>query len=361
MRGRGLSVGVAGVVAVLAAVACGKEGRPVPPAPRGPLPAGLVEARQIGERVVVAFTVPEPRGGDEAQLPAAVEIVRVAYPPGLTVPSDPEAFRLRGEVVARLEGGLLEPGSRLTADDPTVGELERGLTGWTLRYGVRVRDRRGRPSPLVAAADLTAVGGLPAPAAPSAEATSEGVRLEWTGGSEGTKYNLYRGREEQALSERPLNAQPLPDAAYLDASVETGVRYRYVVRVLAGEGVPLRESASSPEVAVLAEDRFPPAAPTGLVAVQEGAAVRLFWTPGVESDLGGYRLYRRAAAGDWERIGADPLVEPLFLDGDVLPGMRVSYRVTALDRAAVPNESPASEPIEVNVVADPLQSSWRKP
>jgi hypothetical protein len=352
---------VAMLVACLAATGCGKEGRPMPPEPRGPLPAGSVEARQIGSRVVVALTVPEPRGSQIAQQPVAVEILRVAYAPGLAAPVDAEAFRLRGEFVAGLERDPLEPGARLLVEDPSVAALERGPEGWTLRYAVRVRDRRGRPSPLVAATDLVMAADLPAPGAPGAEATADGVHLRWPAAGDAAKFNVYRAREEGPFGERPLNPQPLSSPDYLDAEAQLGARYRYSVRQLAAEGAPPRESASSVETTVLAEDRFAPGKPDGLVAVQEGNAVRLFWSPNGERDLAGYRLYRRAGEGAWERIGPDPIVEPLFLDAGVSAGARVEYRVAAIDRATPANESAASDAIDVNVVADPLSPAERRP
>lgn len=349
------------VAAGLLAASCGKEGRPLPPAPRGPLPAGLVEARQIGGRMFVAFTVPSPRGGQPAQQPAAAEVLRVAYAPGLSAPVDPEAFRLRGEVVARAEGDPLSSGARLMLADPSTDALAGGSAGWTLRYAVRVRDRRGRPSALVAAADLAVARPAAAPADVAAEATTDGVRLRWASAQEGAKFNVYRARDAEPFGERPLNAQPLSAMEYLDAAAETGAHYRYVVRALLAEGAPPRETDGSPEATVLAEDRFAPASPTGLVAVQEASAVRLFWTPNAERDLAGYRLYRRLGEGAWERVGPDPIVEPLFLDEAVAAGVRAAYRVTAVDRAAPPNESEPSDPIEIDVVSDPLRSPASAP
>jgi hypothetical protein len=230
-----------------------------------------------------------------------------------------------------------------------------------LRYAVRVRDRRGRPSALVAARDLVLADDLPAPAAPAAEATADGVRLRWSAAGEGAKFNVYRAREDAPFGERPLNPQPLSTPEYLDAAAQPGARYRYAVRQLVAEGAPPRESASSGETIVLAEDRFSPGKPDGLVAVQEGNAVRLFWSPNGERDLAGYRLYRRAGDGEWERIGPDPIVEPFFLDGGVSAGMHVDYRVAAVDRTTPPNESAASDPIDVNVVADPLSPAEGRP
>ena len=127
----------------------------------------------------------------------------------------------------------------------------------------------------------------------------------------------------------------------------------YIVRVVLEEGSPLRESADSASYAVVAEDRFAPAPPQGLVVVQEGEAVRLFWNPNRERDLKGYRVYRRVDEGEWSQVGPEVVEQSLFLDRDVQVDRRLHYRVTSLDRADPPNESGPSESVELVVLAEP--------
>lgn len=341
------------------ALACGKIGPLQPPAPRGPLPASAVEARQIGDRVEIALTVPQARGDGPSQAVQRTEILRVAYPRGRTPPLEPDALIVRGEVVVAVEGVYGKPGDRMVIADPSFQRLADGGIGWTLRYGVRVRDRRGRPSPLVVAKDLTTVPPAAAPRALSGQASAEGVRLVWEApeGATADTYNVYRGPADGTLSERPLNVQPVSTLDDLDATVEAGKTYRYVVRAVAAEGPPYRESASSNVAVVDASDRFAPSPPTGLVAVQEGSAVRLLWNPGPEHDLEGYRVYRRSGEGDFARIGGAIVRQPSFLDTGVPPGTVVRYRVTAIDRSVTPNESAPSSEVELRVVADPATTS----
>jgi hypothetical protein len=337
------------------ALACGKVGPLQPPAPRGPLPASAVEARQVGDRVEVALTVPQARGHDPSQAVQLTEILRVAYPHGRTPPLEPDALRVRGDVVATVEAEHAKPGDRKVIADPSLSRLADGGIGWTLRYGVRVRDRRGRPSPIVVAKDLTTVPPVGAPRALTGQPSADGVRLTWQAPEEApaATYNVYRGPADGALSERPLNVQPLSSRDDLDAGVEAGKTYRYVVRAVAAEGPPYRESASSNVVVVDASDRFPPAPPSGLVAVQEGSAVRLLWNPGSEPDLDGYRIYRRLGGGEFVRIGGEIVRQPSYLDSGVAPGSVVTYRVTAVDRAVPPNESAPSAEEELRIAADP--------
>jgi hypothetical protein len=334
--------------------ACGKKGPARPPEPRGPFPAKAVTARQIGGRAVVTFTAPKARGDKPAQQPARAELVRVDYAPGGKPPADPDAFRRRGVVVATLEGDPVVPDRRVTMEDPTVGQLTDHGLGAILRYAVRVRDRRARTSPLVIAPDLVLVESRPAPSGLKAEATGDGVRLSWDAAAgEAPKYALYRAQGDAPFPEKALPVEPLTTTEYLDASVVTGTSYRYAVRLVLADGPPPRESESSIETAVVAEDRFAPQSPTGLVAVQEGRSVRLFWNPSLERDLGGYRLYRRAGTSEWTRLGSDPIAEPLYLDEAVKAGDDLAYRVSAIDRSTPPNESAPSSEVSVGVVEDP--------
>ena len=339
----------------LALMACGKTGPLQPPAPRGPFPAAGVEARQIGDRVEIALTVPKPRGTEPSQAVQTTEILRVAYPRGRTAQSEPDAFRVRGEIVAAVEAEYGKPGDRVVIADPSLAQLADAGIGWTLRYGVRVRDQRGRPSAIVVAKDLTTVPPVSPPTALTGQASGDGVRLSWQApeGPASPAFNVYRGPADGPLAESPLNIQPLPSSDYLDATVEVGKIYRYVVRTVAASGPPYRESVSSNAFAVDASDRFAPAPPAGLVVVQEGSAVRLLWNPGGERDLEGYRVYRAASGEGFARIGPEIVPQPSFLDAGVSAGTDVRYRVTAIDRASPPNESAPSSEAGLRVAADP--------
>jgi hypothetical protein len=354
------------LLAVLA-LSCGEKGPPLPPEPRGPLPPGQVGARQVGGQARVGFVVPVARGEKEAQQPVRAEVIRVSYPPGVEATADPDAFRRRGEIVTTYERDPLESGEPLTLSDATLRELSGGGTGYTIRYGVRVRDRRGRPSPLVVAADLGLVAPAPPPAALRGEPTADGIRLVWNApAAEGEfRYNVYRPAEKPSALDEPLNAKPLDATEFLDTTGETGERYRYMVRVALAEGRPHRESEDSETIAVVAEDRFAPTAPHGLVAVQEGTAVRLFWDPNPERDLRGYRVFRRRIAQEretaWERIGPDPVERPLYLDAEVELGQRLAYRVVAVDRTTPPNESRPSEVVEIELLGEPTTGEADRP
>ncbi len=321
-----------------------------------------LRVRQVGGTAEIAFTVPEPRGPEASQRPASAQVVRVAYPPGPKPPADPDAFRFRGEVVAEAGSDRVEPGARVVLVDHGLATLPKGGEGYTLRYGVRLRDARGRPSPLVVSGDLSPAALRPPPSGLEAEVSADGVLLTWEAvPGDPARYAVYRAPEGKPFPEEPQNAEPIAATRWLDGSVSFGTSYLYSVRTILGDGTPPRESEGGPAVPVVALDVFPPAAPRGLVAVQEGSSVRLFWNPNAERDLLGYRVYRRKAGGAWERIGPDPVDEPLYLVRDVRPGDKLEFRVTAVDRASPANESVPSESAAVVVVRDPAFAPEEKP
>ena len=352
-------VGAATLVSMLAAAGCGEKGPPRPPEPRGPLPPGRVNARQVGSDAFVGFVVPVARSDKPGQQPVKVELIRVSYPPDVEPTMDANSFRRRGEVVNTVDADPLASGVTMTLSDPNLERLPAAGAGYTVRYGVLVRDRRGRPSPLVVGEDLVILESVAAPENLGGEPTADGIRLVWEAppGGDSTRYNLYRPTNRPTALDQPINAEPLATTDYLDTAVETGETYSYFARVVLSDGRPFREGESSETITLVAEDRFAPAAPRGLVAVQEGVAVRLFWDPNPERDLRGYRVYRRPVegeeTGDWVPVGLDLVEGALFLDDDVRVGQGWHYRVTAIDRAVPPNESVPSEFVHIELLEEP--------
>jgi hypothetical protein len=350
-------------LALLLACGCGKKGPPVPPQPRGPLPPRLVEARQIGSSAVVSFEVPRARGGKPAQLPVRAELIRIDYAPGLEAPADPDAFRRRGELVGTLEGDPLEQGTVRRLADESVEQLAEAGVGRRLRYGIRVRDLKRRSSPLVVAEDLVLLPSVSGPRNLNAEPTADGIRLTWEPPTpEGQyRYNVYRSAPQGPEPLTPLNPAALQAPAFLDSEQVPGERYAYVVRTVLAEGRPYREGESSETLVVLSIDRFAPEPPTGLVAVQEGPAVRLFWNPSGERDLAGYRVLRRVTGGAFERVGPDLVGKPNYLDTEIEAGQHLAYRITAVDRADPPNESEPSITVDLVVLEEPTAPGELEP
>ena len=349
---------------VLVATGCGKEGGPRAPLPRGPLPPRAVSARQLGDVVQVGITVPDPRGDKPGQQLSYAELVRVTYPPGIDPPPDPDTFRRRGVVVARTPpGGSLPSEERVNLEDHTVSAMEDAGLGWTLRYAVRLRDAKNRTSMLAVAVDIVPLAVVPPPRDLTGDPTAGGVRLSWNPPQdEGDfAYNVYRTGLGDLWPDQPLNTEPLAVTEYLDGDVEVGRRYAYMVRVVLAPGPPHREGEPGAPFEVVAVDRFPPQAPSGLVVVQEGAAVRLFWDPNPERDLAGYRVWRMVEGEDWVRVGADLVEQNSYLDKNPVERKLLSYRVHSVDRADPPNESDYSEPVALELLEEPVKPGGATP
>jgi fibronectin type 3 domain-containing protein len=76
--------------------------------------------------------------------------------------------------------------------------------------------------------------------------------------------------------------------------------------------------------------------------------VELSWSINLETDLGGYRVYRSEQEGTkGQLVNADLLPTPAVRDTSVESGHRYWYTVAAVDRAG--NESPACAPAVVEV------------
>ncbi len=348
---------LAALLGIGSSAGCGKKGPPLPPLPRGPLPPRGVAARQLGNAALVGFELPSLRGARPSQEPASAELLRVEFAAGLRPPVDPQSFRRRGSIVGRATLEAASPGARLTLVDEQLSELPEHGLGFTLRYAVRLLDRKGRPSPLVVAHDLVPLPSLGAPQGLTAEPTAAGIRLSWQSTSAEPEtepvYNIYRRRPAETPAERPLNPEPIAATEYLDSEVETGQTYVYTVRTALAAEPPYREGESSAGIEIVAEDRFAPEPPRGLVAVQEGMAVRLFWDPSRERDLAGYRVFRSVDGGPWGVLAESAIEQAQYLDEAVELGQRLAYRVTAIDRASRANESEPSAAVEVDPIEVP--------
>lgn len=337
------------------ALGCGKVGPPVPPPPRGPSAPVEVRARQVGENLFVEYRVAPARGTQPGQVPAEAEIIRVAFGAGVEPATDADVFRRRGETVAIRDLSDGAEGRRRRDIDPTLSLLELGGTGSTLRYAVRIRDARGRQSPLVATPELEMLPNRTAPTGLKAVPTPEGVELNWNSKSDAEwGYRIYRSPADLSTDPVLVGTAASDATGFADPNVELGQSYRYFMRTLLAEDAPIREGSDGPSVTVTSVDRFPPMIPTGLVGVQEGTSVRLFWNPNSEADLAGYRIYRRPEGGAWRELSGGQTESPTWRDRNVAVGDRLEYRVAAIDKTQPPNESDPTSAVLVDVIAEPV-------
>jgi hypothetical protein len=361
-------------LALFFAAGCGAPGEPTPPAPPVPVAITDLAAHQAGDGVQLVFSLPAKTiTGDRLASPPAVEIVRGT--PKADGSPDAKSFR----VVYTIPGSLVEnyvSEGHVKFIDPVAPAETRAHSGGTLLYLVRTRAAKKRAS---GDSKTIPVRMFPVPEAIASlqvSVTEPAIELSWTapthtsGGdpiSAFSGYRIYRGELDPSSAEAaaadlskakwksPLTLLSASDeTTYRDTLFDFGKTYLYIVRsAVLVDGNPL-ESSDSASAIVSPRDTFPPAAPQNLVAaVLAGATpgsalVDLSWSINLETDLGGYRVYRSEQQNTHGALlTPDLLLAPAYRDTSVEPGHRYWYTVTAVDRAG--NESEASAAAAVDV------------
>lgn len=374
---------------LLALVACGSPTAPTPPSRHIPEAAGDLSARQMGEAVVLSFTLPRRTTDGKAvgrnlqillyrqfrkeELPPPPAMLAQARRGGAAEAAGEDlGQRLFGDAKPIVEwaGGDLE---RLAAgqmaqysDRIAVADLKAHSGEWAV-YGVLARNKKGRSAGF---SNLIALRIYPAPAPPGnflARNVEAGVELSWTPPSETTSgtaiasagpFPIYRStpgeKEEWELLAEAANSP------WTDTATEYGKTYRYTIRAVARYGPDLVESDASARLTITPQDIFPPKAPEGLVGVPilaafGGPAIELSWQPNTEADLAGYNIYRSEPpkprdGGGYQRRNAKLIPGPAYRDDTVEAGKTYSYAVAAVDRAG--NESEPSAEATASVPAE---------
>jgi fibronectin type 3 domain-containing protein len=178
----------------------------------------------------------------------------------------------------------------------------------------------------------------PVPTNVSAIAVPEGVRLSWQAAG-GNSFRIFRRSGDEDFA--PIGDATQP--AYTDNSAEFGKPYTYrVVTIAKIDADHAAESDPSPDISITPKDTFPPAVPAGLRATPTPTGIELSWEGDTEADLAGYRVYRAAPGGPFERIAEAAL--PAFADRTVEHGKTYRYAITSFDRSG--NESAQTAPVE---------------
>jgi hypothetical protein len=350
---------------------CGLAANPQPPTLWLPEPVRDLTGARAGNEVHLYWTMPKnttdkvPLKGDQA---AHICFASGAAPePGKVAPSPTPSTGLPG--CTALADAMFAPAK--PAD--FVVQLPADLTAGAPRIVsvfVELRNHAGKtagPSNPV----WMATGPAP-PVVSSLSVTTQagGAVLHWqTAAPEpGAVLRIHRTLVTQPGAAKPSESSGAPPPQEQTLEVDLGTSdpgqaidrdaaldhvYRYnAERVLRLElEHHALETASQPSqpFTINAKDIFPPAVPAGLavVADEQNHALDLSWTPGADSDLAGYVVYRRdATAGtSAERISGKALVvPPSFEDKAAVPGHRYAYAVSAVDQDG--NESARSGEVE---------------
>ena len=341
----------AGAVALLFA-GCGQTGTPLAPSLQLPTPATDLTVNRVADRVTLTWTMPR-RTTDKLPLKGLVPV---------------QICRRTGDEACLTVGTVgFEPGKPASHDDRLPADLTGG-SPQLLAYSIDVLSLHGRSAGASNIAYTSAGSAPPAFIHASGEVTANGVVLQWQPDSlPGTEHKVNIERTLLSVPNstkpepKPDNKSPLggtspslvkeqtlvvrlppgsdPGKA-LDPDAAFDQRYSYrISRVttvtVGGKSIDI-EGPTSAEIIVETKDIFPPSVPTGLAAVAapDEGAIDLSWAPDTETDLAGYAVYRREAAGEAVSISPPdrPIDTPAFRDTTAQPGHEYSYSVTAIDR-----------------------------
>jgi hypothetical protein len=344
-----------------------------------PVPVSDLSARQVGDIVVLNFTLPTTSTDLQplADMPS-VEIYRNTPQGAAAAPKagakNKSTARLADTIPSETIEQYQKNGRVEFPDKLDASELAKD-SGTDLIYTVRTRVSRAKAS---ADSNAVAMRVYPAPATVQdlrATLTETALVLDWSAAQEaGTAsagqaagFRIYRTEVDSTTAEaalfNPSQAKLIAPAEllaqttaaeYRDTSFQFGHTYFYRVRGVAQFGAAIVESADSAPAVLTAKDIFPPAAPQGLEAVGvpatngTPASIELTWTINTEPDLAGYNVYRSEQAGmPGQKLNSELLLVPTFRDMSVVPGKSYFYRLRAVDQSG--NESALSSTVEAQV------------
>ena len=334
--------------------ACGSPGEPLPPSLELARPVSDLRALRKGNTVILTWTAPtSTTDRHNIRHPGPTQICRAS-----------RTLQQCGEPIAKLP-----PASNHHQDVPrTYTDALRSFSldpDAKLVYAIEVLNSYGKSSGPSNQVQVPAAPTLPAPSDLKAQLSGDGVHLSWAPATDVPQspgvlfiYRLYRretGTNAQGVAgEVPLQADSAPN--FVDNSIEWGKAYEYRMRIVTliqqSQGKTQQvEGDESQAVTVIAQDVFPPAAPSGLQAVSSGPGQKRFidlvWAPDSDADLAGYYVYRSEDGGEARKVNPAPVKSPAFRDNDVMPGHEYRYAVSAVDLRG--NESPRSEQAEEKV------------
>jgi hypothetical protein len=336
-------------------VSCGKKGPLLPPVPRVPHPVENLQVKQIGQDIHLTWNNPDSfQTGEPLTGKAEVELwafsqEKMDYQ---KEPVRPRTFRRKAGRIASLQAetdpdaGNGEEAIKLP-DNYHFTPAEENAYSRVYIFSLRIRERN-RMSPfshLVSFAPR--ILSLP-PSKPLAEIHEEEIKISWTAPSanfDRSKPPKFKGydlfRREKEGNPVKLNDDMLTETEYKDRDFVFGNTYFFSVRAVLTAEKPGYESLSSEELELEVKDTFPPAAPTGLMAVPGSELIALRWDAPDNEDLSGYKVWRRSGIEkEYILLTQAPIPESSFTDRAVKNNIRYFYAVTAVDESG--NESPKS-------------------
>ena len=345
-------------ILVFSCLSCGKKGELLPPLVRFPQPAENVQVTQKADRLILTWR--NPTAYDDGSALPAIEKIEIWILESKTAQGieaaeiQTEEFRQKAKLYVTIEKDRIS--EYLVEESAAEGSMQysyalSGEDSLSTRYtfGLRVKDKK-RYSPFSALVSLMPVI-LPLPPTDGTAAVfPDRIEISWrpplqnrdrSSPANVKGYNIYRLEEGKP---RRLNPGLVKGEKFEDKDFVFDRTYKYIVRASATETSPYLESEDSAEIEILTKDTFAPEAPKGLVSVAGQDVLAISWDANAESDLDGYRVWRRdEGAKEFRLITPESIKENAYNDRAVEKGKMYVYAVTALDRAG--NESQRSETI----------------
>jgi hypothetical protein len=318
-------------------VSCGKKAPPFLTVPVTPGGLRVEKVLLEGSSVRVSFRVPKERFSLEKEEEPWV-LARMLRG------ESAEAGEVFEERAAMVEEGGFPFGERLVIVDDTVEEGKRYL------YRVELRKEKTREW---VATELLTVEVQPAPGSPRdfrVDGREAAVVLSWSpplDSGPNLEYQVMR-REAGGVTKR-LAPGPLTGTTFSDTRIRVEREYCYSVVPFRRAGAVVMEGSATAELCARVQDRTPPEAPSGLLAVGGSGGVNLTWLPARASDVQGYNIYRAEEEKSFTRLNVEPVAAARYRDTTAGPGRDYRYRVTAVDSSARGNESPFSETVTVSL------------
>ena len=341
--GRVAGLAVLGIFLLLSS-SCGFKNAPIPPQSVVPTAISdlLYQTNDTGVRLSWSYPVKTINGSPLDNI-ASFALYQAEVPLEDYCGTCPVPF---GEPL-QIDGGSPIDGKIRKKADYELSLLRPGY-----KYFVKVRSRTSWWADSADSNIVSFVWYQPA-AAPQGVTATPGdgqISLSWqpvtvlTDGSPVTtamQYRVLRSTSEKDFE--PLG-KPVATTEYVDRRVQNGLRYFYTIQSMMVFKDALINGGISEDVSATPIDLVPPTSPLGVTVVRTGTGTKVFWERSDAADIGGYRVYRRAADRDnYELLAEVDKDSTLYVDTEAKEDVRYYYAITAIDRATPPNESNKSK------------------
>lgn len=295
---------------------CGYMGNPMPPALNRPVRVEDLTAIEHGANIVIQFTIPTVTTEGLPVKKKDIEL-RVGPPP-------PGEFNMEEWLRTSQRIPVPTDTGQARVEVPAARYYNRMVD-----IAVNVHGPGGRTVGWSKFSIVDVVPALPTPVDLDASDAPDAVALRWRAAA--PEFRIFRKLVPETMWTQ-IGSSMMP--SYTDTGIEYGMTYQYMVQSVEKTSQGYDESDLSDVKTFKPKDVFPPAVPSGLIAVPGARTIDLVWNRNTEPDFATYKVFR-----DGKQI-AEGLTAPTYSDRDVKQGVRYQYQVSALDNAG--NESAKS-------------------